>query len=196
LKRFAGHHSFSSGIEKVSLELLEGNLVVPVLVQVLKNLLYLLFAAQLQQNRQLMLCDKTRLIFVNVLKGLFQGLFSVKVGFFCHGSDELVKVDFSRVIFVDVLHNFDDLLLLVLGVLCSEKLNQLLDFYQAASVIVDLKKNLRKLVSLLLCYLLEAQETLDHRHKIVFPLRIKNRLHCRALKRLPCFQKAIDLPSV
>jgi hypothetical protein len=51
-------------------------------------------------------------------------------------------------------------------------------------------------VSLLLCYLLEAQETLDHRHKIVFPLRIKNRLHCRALKRLPCFQRAIDLPSV
>lgn len=196
MKRFVGHHNFSSGIEKVSPELLERNLIVPVLVQVLKNLLYLLFAAQLQQNRQLMLCDKTCLVLVYVIKGLFQGLFSVKVAFFCHGSDELVKVDFSRVIFVDVLHNFDDLLLLVLGVLCSEKLNQLLHFYQAASVIVDFKKYLRKLVSLLLSYFLEAEETLDHGHKIVFPLGIKNRLHCRALKRLRCSQKAIDLPSM
>lgn len=38
---------FFSGTKKVSPELLEGNLVVPVFVQVLKNLLYLLFAAQL-----------------------------------------------------------------------------------------------------------------------------------------------------
>lgn len=163
--------SSESHLQQVNPKLIKSYLVIPIRVYLFKHLLNLPLVRLFQQLLQLFLCYKPCLILVHILKSLFQCLLCEQLTLLSHRHDKLVEIYLPWIVLIHILNDLTNLYFVKLGVLLLQKVNQLLRLNQTTLIVVNFKKHLSQFVSLLLCHLLETQETLNHRNKVIFSLK-------------------------
>lgn len=122
---------------EVGYELLLGNSVVVVAIQQVEHIFNLLVVHTSQQFTDLVLLQLPRLVLVEEVEGLSQGLQLEQLPLVAHGRDELVEVHLAGVVLVDRKDHLLHLIHVVMLRVFAVELLELLNLDDAAVVPVD-----------------------------------------------------------
>lgn len=133
--------SYPSVINQIGLELIEGDLIIAIFINVDEHLLNLPLIRLFKQILNLLPRNEPSLVLIDKIKGILQGPLGIHLVLDGHCGQELVEVDLAGLVLVHVVDDVHDFLLPDVREVLLVEINEFVCLDYAAVVVVYLEKH-------------------------------------------------------